>query len=234
MPHAMGGGRGDVEAGEARRRRARSHGHVRCGVCGGARDEGRKDRSWLAALGVGGQIFYTGENRPSNRSRRMFWPYSIFQRTPKHPRPLPSARGDNRREPGFDRDTDGDWCTGPSRPNSNSDHRTNTAVGARRKHPREGRISSIVNWGSHEQETPHGRGAQRRVVRPRPRSNHAIVPWTRSRRTETPPRAHTRTPHARVPASSRFIFLPGPNPRLTARPSPHPFDPTGRISPGDR
>ena len=32
----------------------------------------------------------------------------FFQRTPKHPRPLPSARGDNRREPGSDRDTDRD------------------------------------------------------------------------------------------------------------------------------
>ena len=148
MPRAMGGGRGCAEAGDARRRRARSHGHVRCGVCGGARNEGRKELTcWLAALGVGGQIFYTDENRPSNDESECFGRAQFFQRTPKHPRPLPSARGDNRREPGSDRDTDGDWCTGPSRQNSNSDHRTNTAAGARRKHPREGRISSIVNWG---------------------------------------------------------------------------------------
>ena len=67
MRRAMGGGRGCAEAGEARRRCARSHGHVRCGVCGGARNEGRKELTcWLAALGVGGQIFYTDENRPSN------------------------------------------------------------------------------------------------------------------------------------------------------------------------
>ena len=83
MRRAMGGGRGCAEAGEARRQRARSHGHVRCGVCGGARNEGRKELFWLAALGVGGQIFYTGENRPSNTSRRMFWPGSIFSN--EHP-----------------------------------------------------------------------------------------------------------------------------------------------------
>jgi hypothetical protein len=145
MRRAMGGGRGDAEAGEARRRRARGHGHVCCGVCGGARDEGRK--SWLAALGVGGQFFYTDEIDRQIRVVECYGRAQFFQRTPKHPRPLPSARGDNRREPGSDRDTDGDKCTGPSRPNSNSDHRTNTAAGARRKHPREGRISSIVNWG---------------------------------------------------------------------------------------
>jgi hypothetical protein len=65
MPRAMGGGRGCAEAGEARRRRARGHGHVRCGVCGGTGGETRAENSWLAALGVGGQNVYTGENRPS-------------------------------------------------------------------------------------------------------------------------------------------------------------------------
>ena len=83
MRRAMRGGRGDAEAGEARRRRARSHGHVRCGVCGGAGDEGRIELTcWLAALGVGGQIFLYGRNRPSNTSRRMFWPGSISNEHP--------------------------------------------------------------------------------------------------------------------------------------------------------
>ena len=51
---------------------------VMCAVeCVGA-PETREEKSWLAALGVGGQIFYTDENRPSNTSRRMFWPGSIF------------------------------------------------------------------------------------------------------------------------------------------------------------
>ena len=148
MPCAMGGGRGDAEAGEARRRRARSHGHVHCGVCGGHRDEGRIELARSA--GCWRPIFLYWRNRPSNdesNTVECFGRAQFFQRTPKHPRPLPSARGDNRREPGSDRDTDGDTCTGPSRQNSNSDHRTNTAAGARRKHPREGRISSIVNWG---------------------------------------------------------------------------------------
>ena len=117
-----------------------------------------------------------------------------------------------------------------------SDHLTDTATGARRKHPRGGGYSSQREFGgSHEQETPHGRGAQRRVVRPLGYPKNPAVPVMRSRGIILPPAAHTPTFHARVPVISRFIFFPRPNPRrLTSRPprlEPHPL---GRISPGDR
>ena len=81
MPRAMGGGRGDAEAGEARRRRARSHGHVRCGVCGGAETR-EEERPLARSAGCWRPNFLYGRNRPSNTSRRMFWPGSISNEHP--------------------------------------------------------------------------------------------------------------------------------------------------------
>lgn len=95
----------------------------------------------------------------------------------------------------------------------NSDHLTDTATGARGKHPRGGGYSSQREFGgSHEQETPHGRGAQRRVVRPLAYPKNPAVPEMRSRGIILPPTAHTPTFHARVPVISRFIFSPGRTP----------------------
>ena len=90
---------------------------------------------------------------------------------------------------------------------------TDTATGARGKHPRGGGYSSQREFGgSHEQETPHGRGAQRRVVRPLAYPKNPAVPEMRSRGIILPPTAHTPTFHARVPVISRFIFSPGRTP----------------------